>query len=356
MYHNKGPQTEYNPLKKVILGRLDVGNKFPKNDLGMLAMIAADQKIYTPNETLDLEKTKLLVPEITEIIQKTTEKELNELKEIFLSREIEVVRPDVVSSEHMVTTPNFTINQYPVYCPRDILFHFRDLTIISPNVYQSRNNEAIYYASILSAEQNDSRSVIHAPRPRLREVDFNLSSDGLSILSTEDPVFEAANTLIDGEHNAIYYQISHSGNSNGYHWLKNLIAMIYPEVVVYPLYVYDGMHIDTTIAILNYDTVALNPERVTDISILPEPLKNRRHIFPDIIDNRNENGLSSKWIGMNSLSLSPKEIIVDASQERYISQLTEIGMDVIPHLLTYSDVIEGGHHCTTSDLRRSESY
>ena len=162
--------------------------------------------------------------------------------------------------------------------------------------------------------------------------------------------------MIDGEHNAIYYQISHSGNRAGYMWLKQIVEKMYPEVTVYPLSVYNGTHLDTTIAILNHDTVALNPERIPDPSVLPDPLKKRRHVFPDIIDTTHKEGLSSKWIGMNTLSVSPNDIIVNTDQINYIAQLESLGFTVFPHKLTFSDILEGGHHCTTSDLRRDEEY
>lgn len=351
-----GSQTEYNKLKRVVLGRIDKGNKYPMNDLGMLSVIAAESKLYTPEGILDIEAAKKLVPEITDQIIEQTQAELQQLEDFYRAEGVEISRPDAVPENKEITTPFFSTTQFPVFCPRDILFNFRDLLIVSPNLYQSRVLESEYYSDILDDETARGRVVVHAPRPRLREEDFNLNADTKSVIDSEDPVFEAANTLIDGEHNAIYYQISHSGNEAGYRWLKGIVEKMYPEVTVYPLHVYNGTHLDTTIAILNRDTVALNPERIPDASVLPEPLKNRTHIFPDIISTTGESDLSSPWIGMNSFSVSPNKIVVDADQVKYIEQLKENGFEVFPHKLTYSALLEGGHHCTTSDIEREESY
>lgn len=351
----KGSQTEYNKIGKIILGRIDTGNIFPTNDCGMLANIAAEEKLYE-NGNLNLNQAAELVPVITEEMISTTQQELDVMSEYLTKKSIEIVRPAAVTENQKIETPSCSTSQFPVYCPRDIIINFRDLIIISPNLYQSRQDESYYYNEILTNETKNGRIVIDSPRPYLDMNDFNIESDAKYVLNTNKPVFEAANILIDGEHNAIYYQISHSGNQAGYLWLKDLIQKIYPDVTVYPLEVYNGTHLDTTISILNYETVALNPERVTDISRLPEPLRNRKHIFPDIIDTTMPNGLSSKWIGMNSLSISPTEMIVDSDQTAYIKQLEKHGFDVFPHKLSYSDVLEGGHHCTTSDLRRNESY
>lgn len=350
---SKGSQTEYNKLTKVILGRIDEGNAYPENDLGMLSVIAKENNLLQPTGNLDIEAAKKLVPEISEEIIQTTIKELDQLEKFYLSCGAEVLRPNKVLKSTVISTPHFSTTQFPVFCPRDVIFNFRELVVVSPNLYQSRIFEGQYYNDILL---NENRLIVHAPRPNLDESDFDLSGDGEYVTKTNDPVFEAANVLIDGEHNAIYYQISHSGNEAGYQWIKKLISKIYPEVTVYPLHVYKGTHIDTTISILNSETVALNPERIPDPSVLPEPLKNRRHIFPKIEDKSNEDGLSSVWIGMNTFSVRPDLVVVDSDQKLYIEQLQEAGFDVFPHKLTYCDVLEGGHHCTTSDLEREESY
>jgi|GEM_PF-6736802 len=351
----KGTQTEYNTLRKVVLGRIDSDNTFPTNDIGMLAVIASDLSLYT-DTNIDLQNAVKFIPEISQTIIETTQRELTTLKQILIDNNVEVVHPTAVPSKQTISTPTFDTTQFPVYCPRDILLNFRDLIIVAPNLYQSRIHESAYYQDILMEESKNGRLVVEAPRPYTSLNNFNTSKEAEYITNTDIPIFEAANVLIDGERNALYYQISHSGNWAGFYWLESMIKTIYPEVEVYPLEVYNGTHLDTTISILNYDTVALNPERITNTDLLPPPLQSRNHIFPDIIDATQNNGLSSKWIGMNSLSINPSTIVVDSDQTSYIKQLETNGFTVLPHKLTYCDVLEGGHHCTTSDLRRDENY
>jgi glycine amidinotransferase len=55
---------------------------------------------------------------------------------------------------------------------------------------------------------------------------------------------------------------------------------------------------------------------------------------------------------MNTLSLGPNTICVEAHEERYIEQLTKLGVEVIP--IPYDKVVPfgGSLHCTTVDVYR----
>ena len=55
---------------------------------------------------------------------------------------------------------------------------------------------------------------------------------------------------------------------------------------------------------------------------------------------------------MNTLSLGPNTICVEAHEERYIEQLTKLGVEVVP--VPYDKVVPfgGSLHCTTVDVYR----
>ena len=58
------------------------------------------------------------------------------------------------------------------------------------------------------------------------------------------------------------------------------------------------------------------------------------------------------WISMNTLSLGPNTICVEAHEKPFMEQLDKLGMEVVP--IPYNKVIGfGGElHCTTLDVHR----
>jgi glycine amidinotransferase len=60
------------------------------------------------------------------------------------------------------------------------------------------------------------------------------------------------------------------------------------------------------------------------------------------------------WISMNTLSLGPNTICVEAHESRYIDQLTKLGFEVVE--VPYENVVPfgGSLHCTTLDVYREE--
>ena len=61
---------------------------------------------------------------------------------------------------------------------------------------------------------------------------------------------------------------------------------------------------------------------------------------------------ASKWIGMNTLSIDPQTVIVDAAQTEIIKELERRKFTVIPHTLRHSRTLGGGFHCVTLDTWR----
>ncbi len=59
-----------------------------------------------------------------------------------------------------------------------------------------------------------------------------------------------------------------------------------------------------------------------------------------------------QWIAMNSFSIDPKTICVEATETKYQEQLDKLGFEVIP--VEFSDVFPfgGGLHCATVDVYR----
>ena len=68
----------------------------------------------------------------------------------------------------------------------------------------------------------------------------------------------------------------------------------------------------------------------------------------------NIDSVSSKWIGMNILSVDPQTVIVDERQVPLIRQLEKLGLTPVPIRFRHSYFM-GGIHCSTLDtVRESE--
>jgi glycine amidinotransferase len=61
---------------------------------------------------------------------------------------------------------------------------------------------------------------------------------------------------------------------------------------------------------------------------------------------------SKSWISMNTFSLGPNTICVEAHETAYMEQLDKLGIEVVP--IPYEAVIPfgGALHCTTLDINR----
>ena len=61
---------------------------------------------------------------------------------------------------------------------------------------------------------------------------------------------------------------------------------------------------------------------------------------------------SSKWIGMNILSLDPETVVVDEIQIGIKEKLEANNFKVITTPMRHSRTLGGGFHCVTNDLER----
>jgi scyllo-inosamine-4-phosphate amidinotransferase 1 len=142
---------------------------------------------------------------------------------------------------------------------------------------------------------------------------------------------------------------SASGNRAAYNWLRSQFPHINIELCNF----YAGVHIDSTISPVNEDTVIVNAHRVKP-STLPKSILKKDIIWVNdcVPQSFYEYPYASKWIGINTLSIDPTTIIVDAAQTDLHKQLEKRGITVVPHTLRHSRTLGGGFHCVTLDLWR----
>ena len=113
------------------------------------------------------------------------------------------------------------------------------------------------------------------------------------------------------------------------------------------------MHIDSTIVPLREGLVMINGSRVMPEQ-LPACLKDWDVIWVHQVEPQDfyQYPYASKWIAMNTLSINPDTVIVDAAQTDLIREIESKGLTVIPHTLRHSRTLGGGFHCVTLDTWR----
>lgn len=211
------------------------------------------------------------------------------------------------------------------YCPRDRLLIAGDKIVDPAMLYPCRDMEINALANVVNGNP-----VKHMPRQ-------------------EGMILDAANVCRLGD-NWLYLE-SWSGNELAYQWLCDQ----FPHINIEKCNFYAGVHIDSTIVPLCEGTVMINAQRVTPEQV-PKCLKDWRIIWiwdQNIIpQDFYQYPIASKWIAMNTLSINPDTVIIDAAQTHIIKIVESAGFNVVPHTLRHSRTLGGGFHCVTLDTRR----
>lgn len=230
---------------------------------------------------------------------------------------VKVSRPDTMNFQ--------TVDGLYNYCPRDRLLVYGSTVVDVAMMYPCRDQEIASYQSVLDS----AATVIRMPR-------------------NQGMVLDAANLLRVNDR-WLFLQ-SASGNQAAYHWLREQFPFVDIEVCEF----YSGVHIDSTISVLNDGLVVLNASRVNEANC-PNMFRGWRKIYVDdvVAQDFYQYPYASKWIALNMFSVNPSTVVVDAAQTRLIRTLEQHGMTVIPLTLRHSRTLGGGFHCVTLDLERA---
>lgn len=335
---------EWDPIEEIIVGIAD-DIYFPTDDLSF--ELSADKKAALPNHDFTFLKLGALSPQVIE----ETAEDLDILGRVLEGEGVMVRRPKPHASRNKIQTPYWESEPFYAYCPRDIFLTVGDTIIETPGMQRSRYYESFCYEEIYCDYVRRGAKWISAPKPKLRNEDFNLCGTQYSILKETEPIFEAANVLRMGRD--LLYLLSDGGNRLGAQWLQNVIGNDYRVHCCENLYA--GLHIDSTLTLLRPGLFLANPDRVTSDN-LPEPLRKWQMLcVPPMVQNEQSDVgfMSSVWLGMNLLVVNPHLVIVDAQQTALIKMLEHHQFDVIPLTLRHGRKLGGGFHCVTLDVRRN---
>lgn len=334
---------EWDPLEEVIVG-IATSARVPSPDRGLFAIDYADNV-----ESKEAIPTGPFDPQIIE----EANEDLDNLASLLSSQEVKVRRPAVTDHSRPFGTPDWSSDGGYNYCPRDVLLPIGQAIIEAPMVLRSRYFEPLAYRDILLEYFESGTNWISAPKPRLTDDTYNVRPESGSVLNDLEPIFDAANVIRVGRD--ILFQISCSGNQSGLRWLRRVLG---DEYRVHPVAdVYEGTHLDTTIAPVRPGLVVLNPLRMREDQV-PSIFRNWDIIWcPQIV----ETGWAGPYprgslsMGMNFFMVSPELAVVSDIQLPLIRELERYSVTVAPVRMKHARTLSGGIHCVTLDIRRHGS-
>lgn len=288
---------------------------------------------------------------VADHIVEEAEEDLEALQRTLESLGVTVLRPDPVQHDTEFSTRDWRARGMYSYCPRDLTLVLGDALIECPSPTRARYLENQGLRRHFAGYEARGARWLSAPRPRLADDLYTIDESGRPQLGESDIAFEAANILRIGRD--ILYQVSTSGNERGLQWLERT-AQSMGNLRVHPLRgIYRYTHIDSTISILRPGLVLLNPERVSRDAV-PEIFEKWDKIWcpTPVQRSRSAFDLSSPWIAMNLLMVSPDAAIVDATQTELHRVLEKRRINVVPQLMRHQAALGGGIHCVTLDIRR----
>ena len=316
-------QNEWGQLKKVIVGVADYA-RVPEVEISVRTINYADRK--------DL-STIPVGPYPQQVIDETNE-DLEVFVDFLSDLGVEVLRPS--------RTPT----DYYNFCPRDVVFTHKDITIATPMPLKCRKDAW----KPLIGHLDNTLIVPCKYQDELYNESCVCDKDALA-LTEVTPAFDAANILRANDD--VLYLVSNSGNVAGANFLQGVLG---DRAKVHLLQgVYSYMHIDTTIAFLREGLMLLNPERITSVDVLPEPFRSWDVVWcPEPVDigyfpSYNH---ASEWVNMNLFSVNPNLVVLEEHQEPTRKQLEKYGIECAMLPMRHGRTLSGIFHCVTLDLER----
>lgn len=383
---------EWDPLKEVIVGSAE----------GLAATIEWHNPLPIP-EDLKKDALNLCKEASPQWFVDEVNEDLNNLQKALEEEGVKVHRPSVYDINKFYSSPFWTSNSNNVYNVRDLNLVVGNSVIESPSHNISRYFETTALYEIWYEYFEEGFKWIAAPKPKLinnpvepyfrDESERSLTDEDimhqkltngrlekLHKLAEDEILFEAANTVRIGKD--LLYLVSSSGNMKGAKWLKSVLGDEYNVHVTDKLY--RASHLDSTVLCIKPGLVLLNSKRANKNNLPDIFNKWEKLWFEDVAKttdieldfqnnvrdniatklkkmgfNSNLSEMSSPWVGMNILSISPKVVLADERQTKLIKLLESQGLKVKTVKLRHMYTQGGGIHCATLDTVRDstlESY
>jgi len=373
---------EWDPLKRVIIGRPEGTN------------VPAPEPAWWYNRPEGGYPLPSYGPFPQEMVDKANEQMDNFVK-ILEKRGVVVDRVELHPSmldRRPVSTPDWTqLNQHGVNNVRDVFLCHGNMIIEATTSRRSRWYEYLNLRPIFERYfKEDSEFLwVSAPKPRLTDESYvrnyyyyfdNVWTaeekkqrlyEWKFQLTEKEPLWDAADAMRFGKD--IFHQASCVTNRGGMDWLKRFFGAMGYRVHMVQFDTpddperpdnYHPWHIDVNLVPLRPGLAVYNPDwkprtkelwelfKKNDWELIPAARPS--HIYKDKIRIFGQYDRAS-WISMNTFSIDPKTVCVEAHETAYMEQLDKLGFEVIP--IPYEAVIPfgGALHCTTLDVYREGS-
>ncbi|XYI04229.1 glycine amidinotransferase [Sorangium sp. So ce1128] len=250
---------------------------------------------------------------------------------------------------------------------RDITLIAGDEIIETPPMIRSRYFETQFLKPVFAEYFRRGARWTVMPRPLMTDASFDLSyansSAGGPTEPIEDPhpmpydvgfemMFDGAQCLRLGRD--LVVNISTANHAVACDWLERHLAGRFRVHRVHRL---SDSHIDSMLLALRPGTLLVRSTRVADF--LPEPLRRWDMIVPPLPEANNfpqydDNDLilTSPYIDLNVLSVSPDTVLVNEACPELIRTLERNKFTVVPVRHRHRRLFGGGFHCFTLDTVR----
>lgn len=354
---------EWDPLKRVIVGRADGGMVSPAEPAIQRSWPEYGYLLGTygryPQEMIDC-----------------ANEQLDNFARILEKHGVIVDRPTPIDFSQAVSTPDWKVDSM-IGCmpPRDVLVPVGNEILEATMSIRARWYEYLCYRPLLEkywAEDPNFRYEA-APKPRLTERTYKKdfyqawaslpeeeknkvieSSDW--ILTEVEPCFDAADIVRFGKD--LFVQKSMVTNESGIRWLRQH----FPNHRVHRVRYREDQpwHMDTTLVPLRPGLVMINPVRTPIEEAQAENFKRNDWeviVAPKtILKKKNPMCYCSLWLNMNILMLDPNTVFVEASETPVQELLDSKGLEVIPIPFYHVSSFGGGLHCSTADVYREGTF
>jgi glycine amidinotransferase len=280
-----------------------------------------------------------------------------------------------------ISTPDWTqLTQHGINNPRDLFLPIGNEIQEATCCRRERWFEYLNLRPLFEQYFKDDPEFVwtSAPRPRLTDESYepnywfnyqNVWSDeekhrrlveGKFQLTEKEPLWDAADAFRAGRD--VFWQLSSVTNRGGMDWLQRYWG---PKGIrVHPVQ-FDGdthpWHIDVDLTPVRPGLAFYNPDKKPLTPEFWELMKRNdweliaaaRPVAIGKIPMRLYGELNApSWISMNTFSLGPNTICVEAQETAFMDQLDKLGIEVVP--IAYDQVIPfgGALHCTTLDVHR----
>lgn len=354
---------EWDPLKHVILGRPDG------------TMIAAPE----PAQTLALPDAGVKLGEwgpLPEDLTQTAIEQMDAFAKMMEDRGIRVDRPSLLDFSQKVETPDWKHDSmFGCMPPRDLLVVVGNEILEATMGQRSRWFEFLCYRPLLEQwfKEDPNFRWEAAPKPRLTDESYvkDYWHDYNNVwtyeektermhnlqfhLTEKEPLFDAADMIRFGKD--LFVQRSAITNGAGVEWLRRHFQ---PQGFRVHEIAFGGTvqpwHIDCTVFAPREGMIVQNPAWLPltpefhelfklngwEIVFGAQPSRPKPHPY----------SFCSTYLALNTFSLGPDAICVEAGEVRLMDQLDGLGFEVIPVEFFEVSPFGGGLHCATTDVNR----